>query len=139
MAITPEQTAAIVGAVGEAFGRVLPPGFELRAHEDALALTSPATLAVYYIGENIGHRLESGRPPVEAVRHAIESLAMDLQDGVTEEVTYPWPKDHRLRKSEFAFPHTRIQDGAVIVWFGREEDALTPPIRIPLPAELAGG
>ena len=136
MAITPEQAAAIVAAMCEGFGRIVPPGFELSVHDDALTLTSPATMAIYDFAENIGFKLESGLQPVDAVRDSIESFAEYLQDYITEEVTYPWPRDPRLGKSDFASVNSELRDGVLIVWFGQEEDGLTLPIRIPLPAEL---
>ena len=133
--ITPEQTAAIVRAVGEAFGRILPPGFWFRPDDGVLMLTSPGSLTAHYLAENIGHRLEV-RPLLDAIQDAVVSFAGELQDVVTENVTYPWPKDPRLAKSEFASPDAEIRNGTLVVWFGREGDALTPPIRIPLPEEL---
>jgi hypothetical protein len=134
--INEEQIAAIVAAAAEAFRRILPPGFELTANHDALMLTSPASLAIFYVGLNIGCRLEADYRPLEAVEDVLVSFAENLQDAVTEEITYPWPKDPRLGKSDFPLPNAELREGALVIWFGREEDALTPPIRIPLPAEL---
>ena len=135
MAITPEQAAAIVGAVGEAFGRILPPGFGLRADNGELMLTSPGCWSIHSLAENIGYRLEVMRP-LDAIQDAVVSFAGNLQDDVTETVAYPWPRDPRLGKSDFAYPHSEIRNATLVVWFGRESDALTRPIRIPLPPEL---
>lgn len=129
-------TKAIVAGACEAFGRILPHEFELSADDGALMLTSPAGVSVHYLAANIGHRLDASYEPLEAIQTAVLSFAENLQDDVTETVTYPWPKDPRLGKSDFALPDGEIRNGTLVVWFGRESDALTPPIQIPLPVEL---
>jgi hypothetical protein len=133
--ISAEVTDAIVAAACEAFGRILPSGFGLSEHDGALTLTSPGSWSIHSLADNIGYRLAS-MPPLDAIQDAIVSFAGNLQDDVTETVTYPWPKDARLGKSEFALPNAEIRNGTLVVWFGRESDALTPPIHIPLPTEL---
>lgn len=133
--ISAELTEKIVAAACEAFGRILPNEFQLTAHDGALMLTSPGCVSVHYLAENIGHRLEA-RQPLDAIQDAVVSFAESLQDDVTETVTYPWPKAPRLGKSDFALPEGEIRNGTLVVWFGRESDALTPPIRVPLPVEL---
>jgi hypothetical protein len=134
--IDPKLIVAVVAAAGGAFSKILPPGFELAVHHDALTLTTTGILSVHYLAENIGHRLEADYQPLDAIQDAVVSFARDLQDDVTARVTYPWPRDPGLGKSDFAYPHSEIRNGTLTVWFGKESDALTPPIRIPLPAEL---
>ena len=133
--ISAEVTDAIVAAACDAFARILPPGFGLQAHDGVLTLTSPGCWSVHDLAQNIGYRQEA-MEPLDAIQDAVVSFAENLQDDVTETVTYPWPKDPRLGKSEFAFPDAEIRNGTLVVWFGRESDALTPLIRIPLPQEL---
>lgn len=97
----------------------VPDGFRVSAHGPVVALHAPDGSRAH--GE-IQWFLADPGDPRDNITTAVWSTLQNFQDTVIEQLTHGWPGPEDASAADLPLPGSRITDGRIELWYGKEGD-----------------
>jgi hypothetical protein len=113
----------LASALAERLAQVLPEGFSISSMGHELWLDTPDG----YGNSAWAAAVDENSTDLSLYSGAAENVLNSIQDGVSMTLRKPWPLEMVGGKRQMAMPGAKVIDGALELWYGKED---APAIRL---------